>query len=291
MTDEPSMDILRAMRNMSPQAEVYVQAQLEGSQNRHAVVRFPDRSPWFVKFYAEAGRYEVEQIVLGELGKKFPWPIPPIAGSREPIAWQAFPFVDLTTVTPSLSVMREWGALLADVHSCTVPAGIPTSSRAVDVLDERLARLDDYDLPFVHESAALAKRVWKKAAGSIGRAAAVHHELPRLLTNDFGFRNTYRVPSGRMILIDFERSVGGDPHWDLGKAWDRELSNPEWAAAFLAAYHESLPGSQDWPHAPTLWVTRLAAALAAIPYALRVGDKPFMLEAFAVMQRLETEIP
>jgi Phosphotransferase enzyme family len=291
MAIESAEDILRAVRSLAPDAELEIQSQLAGSQNRHAIARFPNRPSWFVKIYPEAERFSAERLVLAELGKTYSWPILPVAGSDQgPIVWQAFPLVELTAISPSPSVMREWGALLADVHAGAVPAGLLISARAVDVVEQRLARLDEYDLPSVRPTAGLARAIWDKAALTIGREAAAHHEPFRLLMNDFGFRNTYRLPGGQLALIDFERSVVGDPHWDLGKAWDRELANPEWAAGFLSAYHESLPGAAEWPHRPTLLVTRLAAALAAIPYALRVGDQPFMHEAYEVLQRVEAEL-
>jgi hypothetical protein len=291
MTLVSEAGIVAAVRLAIPDAEVTFRPPAPGSQNRHAVASRRDGTRLFIKAYADPGGCATERLVLDRLGHELPWPVLPAAGGTGAGAcWLAFPLTALSPVTASPGTFRDWGRRLAEVHACAPPDGLEKSSRAVDLVDERLRKLEAAGIPDARDAAAAARDLWAAASGTLGREALTHREPDRLLTHDFGFRNTYRTERGSMVLIDFERAGTGDPHWELGKAWDRELRDPADARAFVAAYHAAMPGSEGWPHYPTLWTTRFAAALAAIPYAARVGDADFMHEAAAVLDVLREEI-
>jgi aminoglycoside phosphotransferase (APT) family kinase protein len=287
-------DALTALvRAALPGAAVTVRPPLDGSQNRHADAVLPDGTALFVKVYAEREQHHAEGAVLAALCDRYGWPVAAVGdGVVEGVGWRAFPLLDLAPVEPSPVLLAVWAERLADVHRCPIPDGLPTNVRAVDQVERRLARLRAVaDTPLLAEVADRAAARWDAVRDTIGAEAAAHETPYRLLTNDFGYRNTCVRPDGAVALYDFERSGPGDPHWDLGKAWDIELRDPADRAAFVAAYRAAMPDADDWPHPPTLWVTRFAGAMAAIPYALRVGAGGFVRESVDLLARLEVEPP
>jgi hypothetical protein len=202
-----------------PGAAVRIMPQMEGSENRHGVATVSNSTErLFVKFYSGREKYRVESAALGTLGSAYDWPILPVAGSDSTeIAWLAFPHIQLEQVTRSPQTLREWGTRLAEVHLSTPPGVLGVSPRAVDTVDQRLVKLAECsEMPVVAEATTAAERLWSRVRDTVGTEAREHHTRNRLLTNDFGFRNTYRLPSGVMTLIDFERATVGDPHWELG---------------------------------------------------------------------------
>jgi aminoglycoside phosphotransferase (APT) family kinase protein len=290
-------DALTALvRTALPGAAVTVRPPLDGSQNRHAEAVLPDGTALFVKVYGERDKHHAEGAVVAALCARYDWPVAAVGegvvGDGEAgVGWRAFPLLDLAPVEPSPALLAVWAERLADVHRCPAPNGLDTNVRAVDQVERRLARLRAVaDTPVLAVADRAAAR-WDAVRDTIGAEAAAYETPYRLLTNDFGFRNTCVRPDGAVALYDFERSGPGDPHWDLGKAWDRELADPAYRAAFLAAYRAAMPDAGDWPHPATLWVTRFAGAMAAIPYALRVGADGFVRESVDLLTRLETEAP
>jgi hypothetical protein len=262
------------VRAALPGADVTPLPPLRGSENAHAEARLPGAAPLFVKVYRYPDRGAAEARVLAALGARYDWPVLPVAsGDVGGVAWQAFPLLDLAPPDPVPPAL--WGARLADVHACPPPEGLPRKPRAVADVPARLDRLRDPAL------ASAASALWDAVAGTVGAAAAARETAPVLLVNDFHLRNTAVRPDGVLTLVDFERAEVGDPHWDLGKVWDDGLTEEADRAAFL--------GGAAWPHGPTLWVTRFAAALAAIPYADRVGDPAFRAHAVAVLAALRAE--
>jgi hypothetical protein len=271
------------VRAVLPGAAVTALPPLRGSENAHAEARLPDGTALFVKVYADAAKCRAERLVLDALAERYDWPVPPVAGGE---SWLAFPLLDLAPVTASPETLRAWGGRLAEVHACPPPGGLAEIGRAVDHVERRLDRLRACD-PAV---AATATALWDAVAGTVGAAAAERRTPPVLLSNDFGLRNTVHRPDGVLALIDFERADTGDPHWDLGRAWDIELTGAAERAAFLAGYRAVLPDATGLPHEPTLWVTRFVGAVGAVPYALRLGDPVFRRHALAVLDRLAAEV-
>ncbi len=287
-------DALTALvRAALPGAAVTVRPPLDGSQNDHAEAVLPDGTALFVKVYGERDKHHAEGAALAALCARYDWPVAAVAeGLVDEVGWRAFPLLDLAPVEKSAALLAVWAQRLADVHRCPAPDGLDTNVRAVDQVERRLAKLRAVaDTPTLAEVVERAAARWDAVRDTIGAEAAAHETPYRLLTNDFGFRNTCVRPDGAVALYDFERSGPGDPHWDIGKAWDRELADPADRATFLAAYRAALPDADDWPHPPTLWVTRFAGAMAAIPYALRVGADTFVRESVDLLARLEDEPP
>jgi aminoglycoside phosphotransferase (APT) family kinase protein len=285
-------DALTALvRAALPGAAVTARLPLDGSQNDHADARLPDGTALFVKVYGEREKHHAEGAVLTALCDRYDWPVASAAeGVVDGVGWRAFPLLDLTPVEPSPALLAVWAERLADVHRCPVPDGLESNVRAVEQVERRLARLRAVaGLRGLAGVADAAERLWDAVRETIGAEAAAHETPYVLLTNDFGFRNTCVRPDGVVALYDFERSGPGDPHWDIGKAWDIELRGPADRATFLAAYRAALPGSDGWPHPPTLWVTRFAGAMAAIPYALRVGADGFLRSSVDLLARLAVE--
>ncbi|MHB8244616.1 MAG: phosphotransferase [Acidimicrobiales bacterium] len=284
--------LVALLAELWPAARVELHPPLRGSQNRHGRV-FPDNGSQalFVKLYADAMCYETEERVLAALASNLSWPILPTgSGMHGGVAWRSFPLTQLSEVELNPRTLFIWGQRLAEVHGCDTPGELERSPRAADVVVPRLERLDAYDLPEVVDAAQQAKRLWGRAEGTVGKDSLAHVDREVLLTHDFGSRNTKILPDGTMTLIDFERAGAGDPHWDLGKVWDQELKDGAQSRLFLAGYRSVLPETADWPHSATLWVTRFVAALAAIPYALRVEDQLFLRHAIWLLGRLETEL-
>ena len=235
------------------------------SLNHHLETTLPDGRPAFVKVYADPGNARVERAVLDALAARYDWPVTAVDGGR---GWLAFPLLDVRPATD----LRMLGALLADVHTCPPPPGLATMPRGVDAVPSRLARLGD----------ASAVATWERAT-AIRRDAEAYTTPDVLLHNDFGLRNAVVRPDGVMALIDFERSETGDPHWDLGKTWDAELVGSR--ETFVDGY-----GGMPWLHETTLWCTRFAAALAAVSYAMKVGDTTFAAWGRDLLRTLDGEV-
>jgi aminoglycoside phosphotransferase (APT) family kinase protein len=245
----------------------------------------------FVKLYSNKAKYAAEYSALSAIGKRYSWTILPVAGSDSgALAWQSFPFIDLQPIDELAFSFYDWGVRLAELHSCEPPGSLARSQRAIDVVEKRLELLALLREPVAVKSAQDASAIWLRARGTVGDDAQHYQSIPCLISNDFGFRNTFLRPDGQLILIDFERATIGDPHWELGKAWDRELRSVSDREDFLGGYHARLSYRQDWPHRATLWVTRFVACVAAIPYALRVGDQEFLDHSIAVLRELRWEL-
>lgn len=283
--------LLRLLETEFPEAEIVLWPRLGGSENRHAAVIVKDRSVMlFVKFYSNKDKYKTERIALAAIGERYTWPILPISGSDagEP-AWQSFPYVEVKAIDEATFPFYDWGVRLAELHSCE-PPGLPRSQRAIDVVATRLELLGELSDPVAIRSAQHADTIWRRARAIVGDDAKRHEATPRLISNDFGFRNTFVRPDGQLALIDFEWATVGDPHWELGKAWDRELVSAGDRDIFLSGYRATIEDHSHWPDPATLWVTRFVACLAAIPYALRVNDQQFLDHSVATMNKLEWEL-
>ncbi|HEU0133080.1 MAG TPA: aminoglycoside phosphotransferase family protein [Mycobacteriales bacterium] len=252
---------------------VRLHAPARGSVNRHAEVDLPAGGV-FVKLYEQPAFAPVERAVLDALAARYDWPVPAVDGGD---GWLAFPLLDLAPGWSS-AALPVLGARLAEVHATPVPEGVPPMADPVAQVPRRLDRLRSFD----PRGADAAAATWERA---VTVRAAARTGANVLLHNDFGPRNAVRRPDGTVALIDLERAGAGDPHWDLGKVWDVELADPADRRAFLAGY-----GARDWPHPETLWTTRFAAALAAVPFARRIGDAAFARWAYDLLDRLAAEL-
>ncbi len=283
-------DILyHALRNAFPKGIITITPPMLGSANRHSIVQTQRDQKLFVKFYETETRFKNEGIALEVLSRSSSWAIlPEASGKEQDIYWRTFPYVELRPVDFDPTQLHQWGHLLGEVHSISAPEGLERSLRAIDCVDRRLQVLRAFP-----ELAKRAEHLWERASPFVTAAVAIEgKDSPVFLMNDFGARNTFiRADTLSMVLLDFEGSGVGDAHWDLGKAWDVELLDPDRRLPFLSGYWEARQLRPDsWPHPATLWVTRFVATLTIFPYAQRVQDRPFFEHGLQKLRILEDEV-
>ena len=263
------------------------------SENLHYQADHPRVGELFVKVYADEERCRREGLVLDLLGPSHDWVIPPRYEGVLPDGehFRAFSRHSMRPFVLDPGGCRWAGRILAELHGT---AWGPSSGAAVElpptepgwrVIDQRLEKLRQWPEPYreavriAGEAAPLLRALDARAPGQV------------LLSGDFGARNLHvRQDNDSPVLLDFERAMLGDPHWDLGKLWDQGMSEPTQRTAFLRGYREA--GGRRWfPDRTALWATRFAAASGIFPYASRVGDTAFFQHGIQKLSLLSAELP